>query len=555
MAKSRQHKHEKRGEAADRPPVLPLGVMIGALVTFIAQLCYALPMFWSYMRGNTAARADLTPISALLLNIALILLGWFRYRDLRAEIAAHRRDASRARSLALTDALTGALNRRSLMPELDARLEQARNTGRAVAFLMVDIDRFKQINDLNGHRAGDAVLVEVVSRIRALLPDHASIARLGGDEFACVLDYDSDAPGALEELCARLVVAASRPIAVAGGSICVTLSLGIASSIDIAKCKAPGSDALLHMADMAMYHAKKHGRDRFHWYTPEMESELQRRSALENGIRRGIAQGEFVPYYEQQVDLETGRLTGFEMLARWQNPELGLITPDAFIPVAEEMNVIAELSETVIAQALRDAREWDRELILSVNISPVQIRDPWFAHRLVKLLAAANFPGERLEIEISEGCLREDMALVRSMITSLKNQGVRVSLDDFGNSYASMAELRALPFDRVKIDRGFIAQLTCQEESEAAVHAISAIAQGFDLPVTVEGVESGPVRNLLRKMGRFKGQGYYYGRPEPAERVRARLRSEARLVVNEPSRTERDATKAERENPNAAWHP
>ncbi|QQN73704.1 bifunctional diguanylate cyclase/phosphodiesterase [Croceicoccus sp. YJ47] len=555
MAKSRQHKHEKRGEAADRPPVLPLGVMIGALVTFIAQLCYALPMFWSYMRGNTAARADLTPISALLLNIALILLGWFRYRDLRAEIAAHRRDASRARSLALTDALTGALNRRSLMPELDARLEQARNTGRAVAFLMVDIDRFKQVNDLNGHRAGDAVLVEVVSRIRALLPDHACIARLGGDEFACVLDYDSDAPGALEEVCARLVVAASRPIAVAGGSICVTLSLGIASSLDIAKCKAPGSAALLHMADMAMYHAKKHGRDRFHWYTPEMESELQRRSALENGIRRGIAQGEFVPYYEQQVDLETGRLTGFEMLARWQNPELGLITPDAFIPVAEEMNVIAELSETVIAQALRDAREWDRELILSVNISPVQIRDPWFAHRLVKLLAAANFPGERLEIEISEGCLREDMALVRSMITSLKNQGVRVSLDDFGNSYASMSELRALPFDRVKIDRGFIAQLTCQEESEAAVHAISAIAQGFDLPVTVEGVESGPVRNLLRKMGRFKGQGYYYGRPEPAERVRARLRSEARLVVNEPPRTERDATKAERDNPNTAWRP
>ncbi|WP_239805535.1 putative bifunctional diguanylate cyclase/phosphodiesterase [Croceicoccus hydrothermalis] len=555
MAESRQDNHDEWGEAAARPPVLSLGVMIGALATFVAQLCYALPMFWSYVRGDTVAGTDLTPISALLLNIALILLGWFRYRDLRAEIAAHRRDASRARSLALTDALTGALNRRSLVPELDARLEQARNTARALAFLMVDIDRFKQINDLNGHRAGDAVLIEVVARLRALLPDHACIARLGGDEFACVLDYDSDAPGALEELCARLVVAASRPIAVAGGSICVTLSLGIASSVDIPNGKAPGSATLLHMADMAMYHAKKHGRDRFHWYTPEMESELQRRSTLENGIRRGIAQGEFVPYYEQQVDLETGKLTGFEMLARWQNPELGLVTPNAFIPVAEEMNVIAELSEAVIAQALRDAREWDRDLILSVNISPVQIRDPWFAHRLIKLLSAANFPGERLEIEISEGCLREDMALVRSMITSLKNQGVRVSLDDFGNSYASMAELRALPFDRVKIDRGFIAQLACKEESEAAMHAISAIAQGFDLPVTVEGVESGPVRSLLRKMGRFKGQGYYYGRPEPAERVRARLRSEARLVVNEPPGTDRDATKAERENPNAAWHP
>ena len=190
-----------------------------------------------------------------------------------------------------------------------------------------------------------------------------------------------------------------------------------------------------------MYHAKKQGKARHFWFDAPMESELRFRSELEAGIRRGIPLGEFVPFYEQQIDLATGELSGFEMLARWNSPILGVVNPDVFIPIAEEIGAIGELSESVITQALSHAKDWDSKLSLSVNISPVQLRDPWFAQKLLKMLVEANFPPNRLEIEITESTLHENIALVRSLVVSLKNQGIRVSLDDFGTGYSSLAQL------------------------------------------------------------------------------------------------------------------
>jgi EAL domain-containing protein (putative c-di-GMP-specific phosphodiesterase class I) len=243
------------------------------------------------------------------------------------------------------------------------------------------------------------------------------------------------------------------------------------------------------------------------------KSELRFRSELEAGIRRGVQQGEFVPYYEQQIDIATGEIAGFEMLARWNSPTLGVVSPDIFIPIAEEIGVIAELSENLIRQALDDARKWDPRLTLSVNISPLQLRDPWFAQKLLKMLVEANFPPSRLDIEITESCLHENIGLVRSLITSLKNQGVQVSLDDFGTGYSSLSQLRTLPFDRIKIDRSFVTTLPGNPDNATIVQSIVALGEGLGLPITAEGIGIGGGAAQLRRFGDFKVQGYLYGLP------------------------------------------
>jgi EAL domain-containing protein (putative c-di-GMP-specific phosphodiesterase class I) len=242
-----------------------------------------------------------------------------------------------------------------------------------------------------------------------------------------------------------------------------------------------------------------------------------------------------VPYYEQQVDLESGELVGFEMLARWNSPALGLVGPDVFIPIAEEIGVIAELSEQLIAQALRDAAEWAPALTLSVNISPIQLRDPWFAQRVLRLLVEANFPPSRLEIEITESCLHENIGVVRSLVTSLKNQGIAITLDDFGTGYSSMAQLQALPFDRIKIDRSFVSALTTDRECATIVRTITSLGEGMSLPITAEGIETPEVLAELKSYGRFKGQGSLYGPPVDAGEVRSVLAGRG-LLRHDPQR-------------------
>jgi EAL domain-containing protein (putative c-di-GMP-specific phosphodiesterase class I) len=255
-----------------------------------------------------------------------------------------------------------------------------------------------------------------------------------------------------------------------------------------------------------------------------MEDEQRFRHELENGIRHGLAAGEFVPFYEQQIDLETGELIGFEMLARWNSPTFGVVGPETFIPVAEDMDVIGEMSEGLIRQALVDAREWDPKLTLSVNISPLQLRDPWFAQKLLKLLVDGGFPPERLEVEITESCLHENIGAVRAIVISLKNQGIRISLDDFGTGYSSLSQLRSLPFDRLKIDRSFVTELANGDVGNLElVKTIISLGRGLTLPVTAEGVESAKVLEVLREMGELKGQGYLYGKPENAVATRSRL--------------------------------
>lgn len=554
MATTSHHTNESPRFGRAERDIATLGIATAAIIMFVSTGSTVLPQAIHALAGDGLG-PEKVAVNALLLNIALIIFGWRRYRQLELEVLERRRAEEEAHRLARTDPLTGCLNRRSIGPATDALIAQSTARGEGVALLMIDLDHFKQINDCNGHSAGDLVLQGCARRITALLPAGAILARLGGDEFAAAIAFDPRRADVVDETATAILDAIARPFTAQAIMLETTGSIGIArsdvphescedSSIGFAppdlegraleseatghptEARADGriaAQTLMHMADIAMYHAKKQGRGRYFWFEASMEAELRFRGKLETGIRAGIPAGEFVPYYEQQIDLQTGDLTGFEMLARWNSPTLGLVNPDIFIPIAEEIGVINELSECLIRQALEDAKRWDPRLTLAVNVSPVQLRDQWFAQKLLKLLVEANFPAHRLEIEITESCLHENMGMVRSLIASLKNQGILVSIDDFGTGYSSLVHLRSLPFDRIKIDRTFISNLVDNRNSAAIVHAVTQLGRELGLPITAEGVETREVLQKLLEYGDIKGQGYLYGHPQPAAETHQQL--------------------------------
>jgi len=480
------------------------------------------------------APADRSLVIALLLNVALILLGWRRHHRLSDEVRVRTASAERAQLLASRDPLTGFLNRRSLAEEGAAMFARATRRRKAMALLLLDLDHFKSVNDMHGHAVGDALLRAVATEISEAMPPIALTARLGGDEFACGFLFDSAQPDIVGRIAERLVSRMAQPFDAEGLRLHISCSIGIARS----DFDCVNIDALMRSADIAMYAAKKSGRNRFAWFDHSMERELQLRNELETGLRTAIPRGEIVPYFEQQRDLVTGRLHGFEVLARWKHPTRGMISPELFIPIAEDTGLIADLSLSIMRQALTAARDWDPSLSISVNISPWQLRDAWLAQKIIKLLTETGFPASRLEIEITESALFDNLSLAQSIVGSLKNQGVRLSLDDFGTGYSSLAHLRALPFDRIKIDKSFVQSLLDSADSEAIVNAIARLGESLNLPVTAEGVEDAAVEARLKAIGCARSQGWLYGKPKSATETR-RLLAERGLLqcgaATEPS--------------------
>lgn len=469
-------------------------------------------------------------VGLLLLNVALSIYGWRRYRDASRELVERTAAEKRAHSLAATDPLTGFLNRRSFAQAASELLSRAHRR-QAVAMLIVDIDGFKNVNEVHGHLTGDNLLRMAAEVISKALPGDALTARLGGDEFAAAFLCDAASRAEVDRMTDYVVDRLGKPFDLAGVHTHVSASVGVARSG--ADCST--AEALMRRADIAMYAAKKLGRGHFVWFDGSMERELHSRNAIEAGLRSGIPAGEFVPFYEPQIDLVTQSLHGFEMLARWQHPERGLVPPCEFISIAEECGMIGDLSLSLLRQAFEEARSWDAALTLSVNISPVQLKDPWLAQKLTKLLVETGFPAERLEVEITESSLFENLGLAHSIVSSLKNQGIRLALDDFGTGYSSLAHLRALPFDRIKIDRSFVTSINENPESLAIVTAITRLGESLDLAITAEGIEDELVEARLRTIGAYKGQGWLFGRPVPAGEVRKLLASRALLPPPRPA--------------------
>jgi len=468
---------------------------------------------------NAGGGADRVAVVCLLLNVALLLFAWGRHREAQRSMKGRVAAEEKARQLRTRDLQTQLLNRQSLRERCETLILSAREQRGNVALMVVNLDRFKRVNEIYGEAVGDGLLQLIAGMLLALVPKNALCARLGADEFAVALPFDRTSEDKVTELAEDIVSQLTQPIDLMGVSLKVSVSLGVSrlgfDCVDFS--------TLLRRADIAMNAAKPSEKSTPVWFDARMERALRAHNEVEIGLRSGIAAGEFVPYYQPQVEFGTGRIRGFEMLARWHHPAGGVIGPDVFIPVAEETGLIGDLFESLARVAFREATFWDPGLTLSVNISPRQLSDPWLAEKILKLLTETGLPARRLEVEITESSLFENLEVAQGVVASLKSQGIRLSLDDFGTGYSSLAHLRALPFDRIKIDRSFVLTLNKDPQSWTMVQSIADLGRNIGVPVTVEGVESAAIELRVRRLGCELGQGWFFGQAAPAAQTRQLL--------------------------------
>ncbi|RZV49711.1 MAG: phosphodiesterase [Sphingomonadaceae bacterium] len=476
--------------------------------------------------------------TALTLNVALILFGWRYYVDLQQEMERRAESEARAAYIASTDGMTGLLNRKGFAEESERMRVEAIADDRHVAIISIQLARFKVVNDRYGFDVGDEALRRIASAIESVAGEQRKVARISGDEFVIMTVVQRggrEGPMALAE---AALAAVTQPMMIEDKLITVGAFVGIASA-------CPGelkSRDILRRADIALAHARTGRIARPMWFDEGMERELLRHSEIEQSIRGGIDQDQFIPYFEPQMDLETNRVKGFEVLARWEHPLSGIVTPDRFIAVAEENGLIGALSESVIRKALEAAVKWDEPVDLSVNIAPIQLGDAWLAQKLVRLLTETGFPPERLTVEITESSLFSDLDMARTIVESLKNQGIKLALDDFGTGFSSLSHLRALPFNSIKIDRAFVSAIHHDVEAEAIVRAVTTLAEAIDIPVTVEGIESEETHAAVLRYGCAVGQGWYFGKPMTADQAEQLLRhGSADLVAGRESKIAKSA--------------
>ena len=470
--------------------------------------------------------------TALILNVALILFGWRRYVDLGHEAEKRLETEQRAALTASTDALTGLFNRKGFADRMEFLCARAAGAGERIVFTSLQVNRLKAVSDRHGYEVGDALRCAISDAIVACCDGDSLIARLSGDEFAIAVALPMERLIDAERTSEAVLRAVTRPFEIDGRMLQVGAFVGLAHC-DAANVRVPD---LLRRADIAADHATNGRVGRPIWFDDAMERALLVHTEIEQGIRYGLDQQQFVPYFEPQVDLATGKIVGFEVLARWKHPLTGIIGPDVFIPIAEEIGAISRLSEQVIQAALLEARDWNPQIKISVNISPAQLTDGWLAERIVRLLTETGFPAERLIVEVTETSLFADIDLARSIATSLKNQGIRLALDDFGTGFSSLSHLRSLPFDMIKIDRSFVTNIHCNKESLAIVRAVNTLAVALNVPVCVEGIESEAANNAVVGLGCVTGQGWYFGKPMPAEQAAQMLMGSAPAIAATPRR-------------------
>ncbi|MGV3651226.1 MAG: bifunctional diguanylate cyclase/phosphodiesterase [Devosia sp.] len=427
------------------------------------------------------------------------------------DLSARRQAEQHIRFLAHHDALTGLLNRASFYRILGNEIVTARRLGQVFAVLCLDLDRFKEVNDLYGHPAGDALLEKLGGVLMKAVGDHGTPSRLGGDEFAILLrDIETPArAGRMADTILEAIIAAMEASPMSG---MVSASIGIALS-------TPSIDAeqLISQADTALYRAKQDGRGVFRFYEAEMGAEVRDRRLLEHDLRNAIVRGELSIEYQPQVEVQTGEVVGFEALLRWRHPARGAVSPSVFVPVAEESGLILPLGEWVLRAACREAARWKAAISVAVNVSTVQLHAPGFPELVGAVLAETGLDPDRLEIEITETALVKDVARAVAVLERIRSIGVRIAMDDFGTGYSSLANLRAFPFSKIKVDRSFIQSVDTNPQSAAIVRAVLGLGSGLDVPVVAEGVERPEELAFLRGEICQSAQGYLLARPSPIE--------------------------------------
>ena len=410
--------------------------------------------------------------------------------------------------LAQTDILTGLPNRAFFIERLQEITSGAE--GEAVfAILMLDLDRFKNVNDSLGHAAGDALLQQVAERLRSALQGADVLARLGGDEFAIIQVECDDQHASSIDLAQRISRLIAEPFQLPGHRVEIGTSIGIA----VAPEHGSRQEELLKKADLALYRSKSAGRNCYTLYDDAMRAELEARNTLEGDLRDAVARCQFEVHYQPFYDIQSGRRRGLEALVRWRHPKRGLVPPDQFIPLAEETGLIVPLGEWIIRQACDDATTWPADIKLAVNLSPVQFKEAELFDVMQSALAKSGLAPERLEVEITESVLLEQAAENLAFIERLKSIGISLALDDFGTGYSSLSYLTTFPFDKIKIDKSFIRNLTERHEGYAIISSVVTLARGLNMAVTAEGVETPEQLDMLRSLGVNFAQGYLLGRP------------------------------------------
>ena len=441
------------------------------------------------------------------------------------DVTEKRRAERRLAHMACHDDLTGLPNRAFFRKSLDAALSRLHPAaghpaaGNAGVFYL-DLDQFKAVIDTLGHATGDALLRALAERLRAGLRPTDVLARFGGDEFA-ILRSGLKGPDEASALASLLGDLVARPFLIDGQVVEIATSIGVAM--------APGdgvtSDLLLKNADMALYRAKEEGRRAFRFFEPGMDARARARRLLEIDLRRALPAGQFELYYQPLVSLKTGAITGFEALLRWHHPARGMVPPAEFIPLAEEIGLIAPLGDWVLRQACAEAARWPGEFKIAVNLSPVQFRTGNLTHSILTALASSGLPASRLEVEITETILLAESEANLAILHRLRALGVSVSMDDFGTGYSSLSYLRAFPFDKLKIDRSFVSDLAAGGGCMAIVRAVTGLGLSLGISTTAEGVETSEQLEWLRNEGCTEMQGYYFSPPVPASKILPMLKA------------------------------
>ncbi len=440
--------------------------------------------------------------------------GTLRARAIEAEAAAERAGAeAKIHHMAHHDSLTGLANRALFRVRLENAIEVARRTGTEVALFCIDLDRFKAVNDSRGHAAGDLLLCEVGRRLSGMVRYTDTVARLGGDEFV-LLQVEGMQPGGVEGLARRITESLAESYDIGNGDMAaVTASVGVA----ISPHDGETAEALLANADIALYRAKRDGRNGHAFFRADMDAQAQLRRLLEQDLGVALALGELTLAYQPQADVRSNRVVGFEALLRWDHPGRGSVAPEVFIPIAEATGAIVRIGAWVLREACLEAMRWDEPLRIAINVSPVQFHGCEFAELVAATLVETGLPADRLELEVTEGIMIHDTAGTLEILRQIRTMGVGIAMDDFGTGYSSLSTLRAFPFDRIKVDRSFVKDLATHREAAAIVHAVLGLAKGLRLPVVAEGVENEEQMGILREGGCAEAQGYLIGKPAGIE--------------------------------------
>jgi diguanylate cyclase (GGDEF)-like protein/PAS domain S-box-containing protein len=454
---------------------------------------------------------------------------FFGFRGFASDLTQMRQSEVELDRLARQDALTGLANRQALRRALDDALVSAVRRKHRCSMFLLDLDRFKAVNDTLGHPAGDTLLRLVALRLRDVIGKAGQVGRLGGDEFEIVLPTTSDKTD-LSKLAQAIIDSLSRPYTINGTAVSIGASVGIVTS----DYDDRTSDDLMRDADLALYAAKAAGKGCCRFFEPEMHEAARQRQLMESDLRIALERGQLRLVYQPCVDALTEAVTGFEALIRWDHPEHGPVSPVEFIPLAEEIGLIDEIGEWVLRSACAEAAKWPQQITVAVNLSPVQFKSPALPTIVRMVLSDTGLPAKRLELEITEGVFLSNDDHVHEMIASLKAIGLKLALDDFGTGYSSLSYLQRVPFDKIKIDRSFVTGATDPESRNAAlIRAMVGLASDLKMQTTAEGVETQDELALVRTLGCSLVQGYIFGKPMPPEDA-AELASKGAIERIEP---------------------